>query len=164
MKLLHFSALFVYILLFCPGIISEPASQAAAVKKNTLPFKGTYATISEPLSAPPFLQLRITGTGQSTHLGRGTFVALSTMNLTTPPPFSIGGTTTFYAANGDEFYTSFTGTATPIGDGRLEVEMTHEITGGTGRFANASGTITGYTLAGLAVPDAQITYEGTISY
>jgi hypothetical protein len=42
--------------------------------------------------------------------------------------------------------------------------MTHEITGGTGRFANASGNITGYTVAGLAVPDAHITYEGTISY
>ena len=164
MKILQCSAMFIYILLFSPGMISEPASQVAAVKKNDLPIKGSYTTVSEQLSGPPMVQLRITGTGQSSHLGKGSFVALSTMNLTTAPPFTIGGTTTFYAANGDEFFTSFTGTATPVSEGVLEVEMNHEITGGTGRFTNATGNFTGYTIAGPANPVAHITYEGTISY
>lgn len=164
MKVLQCSAMFMYILLFCPGMISEQTGKDATIRKHTVPLKGSYATVSEVLSPPPFVQIRITGTGQSSHLGQGSFVALSTMDLTTPPPFNIGGTSIFYAANGDEFFTSFTGTATPMGEGILEVEMTHEITGGTGRFTNATGNFTGYTVAGLANPNAHITYEGTISY
>ncbi len=164
MKLLQFSTMFIYILVFCPGMISVPASQVPAPQKNTVPIKGSYSTVSEALTPPPFVQIRITGTGQSSHLGKGSFVALSMLNLSTPPPFTIGGTTTFYAANGDEFYTTFTGTSTPLGDGVMEVEMTHEITGGTGRFTNATGNLTGYTVAGLVNPNAHITYEGTISY
>ncbi len=164
MKLLQCSAIFMYILLFCPGMISEPTNEVRPTKKHTMPIKGSYSTISERLTPPPMVQVRITGTGQSSHLGQGSFVALSTMNLTTAPPFAIGGTTTFYAANGDEFYTSFTGTSTPNSEGTLDVEMTHQITGGTGRFADAAGTITGSTIGSLTNPNGHITYEGTISY
>ena len=164
MKILQCSLLFFYILVFCPGMIAEPGGEITSNQKKMVPIKGSYATVSEALSAPPMIQIRITGTGQSSHLGQGSFVALSTMNLTTPPPFSIGGTATFNAANGDQFFTTFTGTATPLGDGTNEVEMSHEITGGTGRFVNATGNITGYTIAGLANPNAHITYEGYISY
>jgi hypothetical protein len=164
MKVLQCSAMFLYILLFCPGMINEQPGRSAADHKKTVPLKGSYSTVSQVLSAPPLLQIRITGTGQSSHLGQGSFVALSTMDLTTPPPFGISGTSIFYGANGDEFFTTFTGTSIPNTDGTMTVEMTHDITGGTGRFTNATGNFTGYTVAGLANPKAHIEYEGTISY
>lgn len=128
------------------------------------PFRGTHTTSSEILQPPPFLKTRITGTGHATHLGNGTFVANSTVDFTTQPPFQLGGTATFTAANGDEFYTTFTGTATPNGDGTLTIVNTHEITGGTGRFQNATGHFTGYTVAFPGHTEASIDYEGTISY
>lgn len=128
------------------------------------PLKGAYHTNSQILSGPPMLATRITGIGQSSHLGKGTFVANSILNLTTAPPFSLGGTAVFTAANGDEFYTSFTGTAIPNGTGANQIEMHHTITGGTGRFENASGSFSGYTVAVPGHSNGYITYEGNISY
>jgi hypothetical protein len=129
-----------------------------------VPFTGIYATVTENLSDPPILQLRITGTGHATHLGNGKFIALSTLNLTTPPPFGFGGTATFYGANEDVFYTTFKGTFTPNADGTSTAVMTHSITGGSGRFANATGTFKGYTIVDAKSPLGTITYEGRISY
>ena len=129
-----------------------------------LPIKGAYHTNSLILSGPPMLSTQITGIGQSSHLGKGSFVAYSTVNFTTPPPFSLGGTAVFTAANGDEFYTTFTGTAMPTGTGSNEIEMHHTITGGTGRFENVSGTLNGYTIATPGHANGYVTYEGSISY
>jgi hypothetical protein len=131
---------------------------------TALPFKGTYTTSSEILQPAPFLQTRITGLGQASHLGKSSFVALSTLNLTTAPPFRLGGTATFTSANGDEFYTTFTGTAIPNGQGALNVSMSHTITGGTGIFKSATGSFEGYTVAVPGHSEASIDHAGTISY
>lgn len=129
-----------------------------------VPIKGSYITTNEILAPAPMLRQRITGIGESSHLGEGTFVAIATLNLTTPPPFNLFGTATFYAANGDTFFTEFTGTSTPVGNGVLSVVINHTITGGTGRFENATGNIVGLALANPAIPTGTTTYEGTISY
>ena len=143
----------------------ETAPAFAMAKMNkAVPIKGSYTTSAEILQGPPMLTQRIIGIGSSSHLGEGRFVAFSTVNLTTPPPFSLGGTAVFTASNGDEFYTSFTGTATPNGQGANLVLMTHTITGGTGRFADASGTLYGNTVAVPGHTEGTVTYEGTIKY
>ena len=110
------------------------------------------------------LKQRITGIGYSTHLGESKFVAISTVNLTTPPSFQLSGTSTSYAANGDVFYTVFTGTATPNADGTSNVVFTHNITGGTGRFKHATGSITGNAIADPKKPSGFTTSEGYICY
>ncbi|HEU4607343.1 MAG TPA: hypothetical protein VFS31_04485 [Chitinophagaceae bacterium] len=132
--------------------------------QKALPFKGTYTTSSEILQPAPFLHTRITGIGEASHLGNGSFVALSALDLSTAPPFQLGGTATFTAANGDEFYTIFTGTATPSGQGALNISMSHTITGGTGKFKKAEGSFEGNTVAVPGHAEASIDYEGTISY
>ena len=139
-------------------------AMAMAKMDKAVPIKGSFTTSAEILQGPPMLQQRITGVGSSSHLGKTSFVALPTLNLTTPPPFNLNGTAVFTASNGDEFYTSFTGTATPNGQGANIVVMTHSITGGTGRFTNASGTIIGNTVAVPGHTEGFITYEGTINY
>jgi hypothetical protein len=140
------------------------AATPAGKLSKTVPIKGEFTTTAQILSGPPMLQQRITGYGQLSHLGKSSFVALATLNLTTLPPFSLGGTAVFTAANGDEFYTTFSGTATPNGAGANEVEMVHTISGGTGRFAGATGSFTGYTVAVPGHAEGTITSEGTISY
>ena len=139
-------------------------TMAMAKMDKAVPIKGSYTTFAEILQAPPMLRQRITGVGSSSHLGKGSFVALPTLNFTTPPPFSLSGTAVFTAANGDEFYTSFTGTATPNGLGANIVVMTHSITGGTGRFTDANGTFIGNTVAAPGHAEGFIAYEGTIKY
>lgn len=155
-------------LLSCSKTASLQQQDELTVSAKThgtmLPLKGTYETTNERLSNPPMLLQRITGIGQSSHLGEGKFVALSTLNLTTAPPFSLSGTATFYAANGDEFYTSFAGTAMPRPDGIMDVVMNHTIQGGTGRFEDATGNFTGSAIGDPAKLNGSITYKGTISY
>lgn len=131
-------------------------------KTKSVPFKGEYSTTNQPLAGPPLVKQKITGVGEATSLGNSIFIAFAAVNVTTPPPFQVTGTATFVAADGSEFYTEFTGTNTPKGDGTASILITHHITGGTKRFQYASGTIlaNGYTI--LAEARGVISYEGTI--
>ena len=131
---------------------------------TTVAFEATYTTTNELLDPPPMLKQRITGIGKSNELNISKFVAVSTQNTGTPPPFKLSGPCTYYADNGDMFYTSFSGDATPNADGTITVQMTHTITGGTGRFGHASGTIVGKTIVDPKKPSASIDCKGTISY
>ncbi len=146
---------------------SNNLSSSASLKSTgpqEHPFKGSYSTSSQILQPPPVLQTRITGTGHATQLGNGTFVAVSTLMFSAQPPFNLSGTAIFTAANGDEFYTSFTGTASPNTNGSLNIFNNHTVTGGTGRFQNASGHFTGYTVAIPGHAEASIDYEGVLSF
>ena len=74
------------------------------------------------------------------------------------------GTYEFTAANGDMLFAEFTGHATPTATpGVLYIEETATITGGTGRFAGATGSFTTErwydTIAGTTFGS----FEGTIS-
>ena len=94
------------------------------------------------------LQQIVTATGHSAYLGESKHVALVTVDLTTPPPFKLAaGTGTFYAADGDAFYTVFTGTSSPNSDGTSNIAINHDINGGTGRFGQATGKLIANSIA-----------------
>jgi hypothetical protein len=143
---------------------AEIESSANKKANKAVPFKGEYTTTVQVLSGPPVLQQIISGVGHATHMGESSFVANNTVYITPPPPFLAAGTAIFVADNGDEFYTSCTGTSTPGPNGTSTVVINHTITGGTGRFSDAAGTFTGITIANPALPTGTISYQGTISY
>ncbi|HEU0112166.1 MAG TPA: hypothetical protein VFQ73_14930, partial [Flavisolibacter sp.] len=62
-------------LLSCSKTASLQQQDELTVSAKThgtmLPLKGTYETTNERLSNPPMLLQRITGIGQSSHLGEG---------------------------------------------------------------------------------------------
>jgi hypothetical protein len=130
--------------------------------KTAVPFRGDFITTAEFLPTPA--NQRITGVGQATHLGNCTFVAMATVNFTPPPPFEVNGTAVFTAANGDQFFTTFTGISIPTGNGNARGEFSHTITGGTGRFSDASGSLTGIATVTAGSPTNTVVYEGTIEY
>ena len=121
---------------------------------SELPFKGTYDGLEKVVTPS---QHHLDATGNATHLGRFTVTA----------DWTIGtgggiGTSTWTAANGDEFSTSFArrGVAAPP---TITFTETHTITSGTGRFANASGTFTVVQTRGLSMPyNNSATTDGTI--
>jgi hypothetical protein len=79
------------------------------------------------------------GSGQVSHLGAFTFHNDFTGFTVTGDTFSWTQTATIVAANGDEIF------ATAVGTGTLstgEATLVSTFTGGTGRFADASGTLT----------------------
>jgi len=124
---------------------------------SELPFKGTYEGLEtvDPVSGHHHLE---DVTGNATHLGQFTVTAEWTLG-----PTGGSGTSTWTAANGDEFSTRFTRNGVFVPPTATFTE-THTITGGTGRFANASGTFTVVQTRGLSMPyNNSATFDGTIN-
>ena len=78
------------------------------------------------------------GTGTATHLGAITVERTAVLTATsTPGVFDFNGEATLTAASGEQLTTTITGTFNAnIG----HADLIYEWTGGTGRFANATGT------------------------
>jgi hypothetical protein len=146
-----------------PSIASSEAKVTGAgvfSKDQEVPFKGRLegtATITP--GTPPFLSVLIEGTGNATHLGRFTLEiphVVNAMNRTST------GTYEFTAANGDTLTAGFTGQATLTAPGVLSVVETATITGGTGRFADATGSFTVERVFNQVTGLTTGSFEGTI--
>jgi hypothetical protein len=109
------------------------------------------------------------GSGHLSHLGRFTFHNdFTSFTVTGPDTFSFTLTAIVVAANGDEIFTTGTGTGTVTATGS-ESTLVSTITGGTGRFADASGTLTSKISSVDVSPGGPIshdteTHSGRISY
>lgn len=119
----------------------QPAAARAPANDGVLPLHGTVDAASHTSVYDPetgtFL-IHLVGTGTGTHLGRYTLVSDVVIE-----PATLAGRdrTTLTAANGDVLTTEGTVQGTPSGDGvTLESESSETITGGTGRFAGATGS------------------------
>jgi hypothetical protein len=138
--------------------LSQIAGRGATTEAkggSELPFKGTYEGLETVLTVPSHHHLD--ATGNATHLGR--FTVTADWTLAQPAGF---GTSTWTAANGDEFFTSFTRRAV-VAPPTITFTETHAITGGTGRLADASGTFTVVQTRGLSMPyNNSATIDGTI--
>jgi hypothetical protein len=115
------------------------------------PFKG--GALSELVSfdyATASAVWKVVG-GNVTHLGQVTGVGMVYYDPATWMP--IAAVQTLVAANGDELYLTTTAS-------------TYTITGGTGRFAGAtgSGSLTAVTVGDPADEQVAITWDGDISY
>jgi len=127
------------------AVAPGPTQAQGAVQ---LPFRGTFTGESRgvlncPPTCPPTI-LRVTGTdtGEATHLGHFTAVYEDEVDAATATGT---GTFTLTAANGDKLFTRYVGGQTEFvplpGDrGTSTITLVATITGGTGRFAAATGT------------------------
>jgi hypothetical protein len=113
----------------------------------------------------------VVGGGRLSQLGRFSFTNdITWFKLTGPDTFSLKLTAILVAANGERVCTTATGkgTLTPTGS---EATLVSTITGGTGRFARASGTMTSTISSeivssvgtALTTRDTE-THKGRISY
>lgn len=123
----------------------SPTSAAAKASGTDRPVKGTTSgTVTGVLGAP--LGITIDLTGKVTHLGKYS-VHIDAVGVISGGEVVVDGTFTVVAANGDQLTGPAT-TTTPLSQ-LAEVHTTTAfltITGGTGRFADASGTITSQNL------------------
>lgn len=145
--------------------LTEPVQLSSNLRDaaGPVPFNARCElTIQPPTPVGPGLLHQIdTGTCQATHLGRALLTSDKIINV-------VAGTqtleTTFVAANGDELRGTGSGTNAPVGPGLVAFTATITFTGGTGRFADASGqaTITGQ--ADLVAGRSHMTASGTIEF
>jgi hypothetical protein len=141
-----------------------PGEVAARLSREEVPFKGSLegvVTRRTPLT-PPLVSLLTEGTGNATHLGQFTVEIAHVVNTVAR---TVTGSYEFTAANGDTLIADVTGQFGPTLENPrvlLSVE-TATITGGTGRFAGATGSFTVERLLNLDTFLTTVSFEGTIS-
>ena len=133
--------------------LASPLASPAQTVQRTYLSAGTAQFINE---ANDFV-----GTGTATYLGRYTEAGSAQFSPTSDPTvLRVDAQSTYTAANGDELYAVFTGQLNGL-TGSITATVTY--VGGTGRFADASGTA---TLSGQLLPGGaiEVTVKGTIEY
>lgn len=131
---------------------------------DQVPFKGSLAgTVTITPISPPVVSVLIEGTGNATHLGRYTLEFTAVVNQATRTQAG-PATIVITSANGDRITAEGSGgQATLVAPGVLSIVDPATITGGTGRFADATG---GFVIRRTFFVAAGVTtgsFEGTIS-
>jgi hypothetical protein len=149
---------------FAFAVLALLAFAGPAPAGQQVPFKGKLeGTVTRAL-VPGFLTLvsvLVEGEGTGTHLGRFSVEAPHYVDSATR---TAEGEYQFTAANGDTVTADFTGAATPTATpGVLYIVETATITGGTGRFAGATGSFVVERLYDTATGTTVGSYTGSIS-
>ena len=139
--------------LFLTAALADPGAAGKAV-----PFKGTIQAVETSVVQFPTLFVEASGAGNATHLGRFTVTYEFDVNLLT---FAGIGSAHFIAANGDSIFTEIIGQGT-VPDPVSVIVETHTITGGTDRFAGATGSFTLERLLNTATGVTSGSFDGTI--
>ena len=128
-------------------------SQKQNQQEKSVPFKGKMTLIVKGNT--------VSGTGTATHIGKFTIVEPNNrIQRNADGSLTITGTAIITAANGDEIFTTHIGQVKFLGNGMAQVTAEFTITGGTGRFAGATGS---FEVLSLPNP-GDYTINGTISY
>jgi hypothetical protein len=143
------------------AIVATASGASAFSASHDVPFTGRLDG-SYTLAFPNAQTLLVSGggSGNATHLGHYTFHYDEVVNLST----GVGtGTYDFTAANGDTLTATWSGFGFPTDDPNvLGIVENATITGGTGRFANASGSFTVERLFSFVSSSGGGSFEGTI--
>ena len=142
---------------FAISLAIVAASAVAAVT----PFKGTVSAVETGTIVFPTRFLDREGTGTATYLGRYTERVTMVINL---PTLSSTGAATFTAANGDTLLATVAGQATRTSPTTLSIVEVYTITGGTGRFADATGSFTLKSTVDQTTGVSSGTFSGAIDH
>ena len=133
-----------------------------AFASTMVPLKGDFAGGSMIGDFEfPFLNIDAQAEGNATHLGGFQVDIPHQLNVTNN---SLAGNYIFTAADGDQVYADFTGQATPAAEpGYLEIAIEATITGGDGRFTDATGSFTADVVVEQATGNVWGSFDGLIS-
>lgn len=134
--------------------------------KNSVPFKAEFITSSVTTHpGDPIQTDHITGTGQGTPIGKSMFDATVSYDLTGSSPLKITGQQTITTDNGDKIFSNIDAySPDPDEKGDFYIIGSETITGGTGKYAHAKGTLTFIAYGNLNSPAGKNSIEGSISY
>ena len=142
------------------ALLLTAALAGSAAAEKEVPFHGTIQGIEITDVQFPKLFVDGSGSGKATHLGCFTVTYDVVVDFPTHTTF---GSSVFTAANGDNVFTDIIGSGTPTEnpDVHIVVEV-HTITGGTGRFAGASGSFTRTFFLNLVTGLTDGSFDGII--
>jgi hypothetical protein len=135
---------------------------AAVADDKLVPFSGSlHAQESVTFPGPGTLVADGTGEGIATHLGRFTLTWHFTVNTVAG---SGTGPVHYIAANGDSIFTTALGQSEPTSTpGVFHIMEVQTVTGGTGRFANATGSFIVERLTDLNTGFTSGSFHGAIT-
>ena len=144
-----------------PTSATDRSNQTQARAGEGVPFRGSLTALETVVVAPPSLLVNGTATGTGTHLGRFTATYTATITLATG---SATGNISFTAANGDRLDATFIGQTTPAAEPNVSsIEELGTIAGGTGRFADATGTFTIQRVLDHSTGESSGSFDGFIN-
>src|SRR5256712_3933249 len=156
-------------LVLIPAILTVMVLAAfpAVFATHATPFNGSFSGSFHLTSSGT--KATVTGSGVREHMGETSFAASST--ITGSASCDRGSTATeqetFTAANGDKVFTSSNDVLCPTSADTFQINGSWTITGGTGRFEDASGTGT-FQASGIFTSSTagtfSLTATGTINY
>jgi hypothetical protein len=150
-----FSSTLIALLLF---LVLVSAALAAGEKKFAL--KGSLEASETQQVVFPTAFINLTGTGTAAHLGLFTYQLQAELHI---PTLVATGSASLIAADGSTLFLEGFGQGTPTDvPGVVSIVETFTITGGTGRFAGASGNVTVERLINRATLTSSGTISGTI--
>ena len=134
----------------------------AAAAQEQVPFLGSLDGAATVTGLPPIVSVRVIAKGNATQLGQFALAIPHTVNLRY---MTATGSYQFTAANGDRLIATFKGQAktTPT-PGVIAIVETATITGGTGRFAGATGGFICQRLFNRVTGKTTGSFQGTISF
>ena len=147
-------------LLAAAAAIAAGTLASAASAEHSVPFDGSYSGTSSRSGNT----INVATTGQATHLGESSEAVTAVVTFSATPCGTVAGNGTATAANGDELFFSTSGTICPEGAGLFAISISRTITGGTGRFADASGDLTASGTVNLVAGTLSYTVAGSISF
>jgi hypothetical protein len=141
-------------------VTEETRGGTAATRSHVaqLPFHGSIEATETETGSFPVLSVTLTGEGNATHLGKYSAIFTFHLDLRT---ISGVGSFTLTAANGDTLFGDLAGHGT-VGNGLVMISETGTITGGTGRFAEASGSFVVTRTLVQATGVSSGSFDGTI--
>ena len=150
----------LFIALLAAFAVSLTLVAVSAVAAET-PFKGTVNAVETGTVEFPTRFLDREGTGTATYLGRYTEHITMVIDI---PTMSSTGAATFTAANGDTLTATVAGQATRTSPTTLSIVEIYTITGGTGRFADATGSFTLQSSVDQPTGASSGAFSGTIDH
>ena len=145
-----------------------PGHAQASVGGSDLPFTGSFSGSSAHNLATG--EFHSVWTGEASHFGISNLEQQAQIAVTGPTALKAVGTWTLTAADGDQLCGTAVGTLVPVDTTHMTAVIDYTATGGTGRFAGASGTftITMHHLRtalenGISYGEQQVTLDGRLS-
>jgi hypothetical protein len=144
------------------ALLALLALAGPAAAGEQVPFHGKIeGTLQRTPLDPPVVQDEFSVSGKASHLGRFDLLITAIVNTATR---SASGTYEFVAANGDTVTATFVGASAPTATpGVILITETAVITGGTGRFENATGSFVCQRLFDTVNFTTVGSFDGTIS-
>lgn len=146
-------------------VLSSVGAFPSAFASQSTPFNGHMSGNSQAISS---VSNSLTATVYLEHLGKSSLVGTTTVTGSSECGGFVGTEKdTITAANGDRLFLSGKGVSCPAGTTVFHDNVTFTITGGTGRFAHASGsgiTQTTIDLTSQTTATFAATIAGIINY